>query len=101
MHAYTYSAHPVGCAVAWPNPDIIEGEDFPGQAPKRAVTFSTDCRPLSVTTPTSANPRAGADAGRRIVEDRGTKQEFAADEKVGARVQQAMQQHGLFSPGAR
>ena len=35
--------------------------------------------------------------GVEIVEDRGTKQDFAAEEKVGARVHQAMQQHGLFS----
>ena len=32
MHAYTYSAHPVGCAVAHAALDIIEGEDFPAQA---------------------------------------------------------------------
>ena len=32
MHAYTYSSHPVGCAVALAMMDIIETEDFVGQA---------------------------------------------------------------------
>jgi adenosylmethionine-8-amino-7-oxononanoate aminotransferase len=32
MHAYTYSAHPVGCAVGLAMLDIVEQEDFPGQA---------------------------------------------------------------------
>jgi adenosylmethionine-8-amino-7-oxononanoate aminotransferase len=32
-----------------------------------------------------------------IVQDRETREEFAAEEKVGARINQAMQQHGLFS----
>ena len=32
MHAYTYSAHPVGCAVALRNLDIIEDEAFAQQA---------------------------------------------------------------------
>ena len=31
MHAYTYSAHPVGCAVALRNLRIIEEEDLPSQ----------------------------------------------------------------------
>ena len=35
MHAYTYSAHPVGCAVALRNLDIIEQEDFPRQASEK------------------------------------------------------------------
>ena len=32
MHAYTYSAHPTGCAIAVAMLDLIEKEDFPGQA---------------------------------------------------------------------
>src|SRR5262245_53853628 len=32
MHAFTYSAHPVGCAIALAMLDIIAKEDFPRQA---------------------------------------------------------------------
>ena len=35
MHAYTYSSHPVGCAVALAMLDIIEQEDFVGQAAQK------------------------------------------------------------------
>ena len=35
MHAYTYSSHPVGCAVALAMLDLIEKEDFPTQARKK------------------------------------------------------------------
>jgi adenosylmethionine-8-amino-7-oxononanoate aminotransferase len=35
MHAYTYSAHPVGCAMANAMSDLIEKEDFPGQAAEK------------------------------------------------------------------
>ena len=50
-----------------------------------------------------AAPRAGASPLRayteavEIVKDRATKEESAADEKVGARLHQAAQQRGLFS----
>ena len=35
MHAYTYSAHPVGCAVALRNLDILEREGLPAQAAQK------------------------------------------------------------------
>ncbi|MBT6961162.1 MAG: aspartate aminotransferase family protein, partial [Rhodospirillaceae bacterium] len=35
MHAYTYSAHPTGCAIANAMIDLIEREDFPGQAAEK------------------------------------------------------------------
>ena len=37
MHAYTYSAHPVGCAVALAMLDLVESEDFPGQAARKGA----------------------------------------------------------------
>ena len=37
MHAFTYSGHPVGCAVALANLDIIEREDFVGQAREKGA----------------------------------------------------------------
>ena len=37
MHAYTYSAHPVGCAVALAALDIIERENFVDQAREKGA----------------------------------------------------------------
>ena len=98
MHAYTYSAHPVGCAVAMANLDIIEGEDFPGQAAEKGRYLLDGLQAALGDHPHVGDIRGlGLMLGVEIVEDRGTKQDFAAEEKVGARVHQAMQQHGLFS----
>ena len=38
MHAYTYSAHPVGCAVALRTLQIIEEEDLVAEAARRHVS---------------------------------------------------------------
>ena len=98
MHAYTYSAHPVGCAVAMANLDIIEGEDFPGQAAAKGRYLLEALQANLGDHPHVGEIRGlGLMVAVEIVEDRATKEEFAAEEKVGARINQAMQQHGLFS----
>jgi len=98
MHAYTYSAHPVGCAVAMANLDIIEGEDFPGQAAEKGRYLLEALQANLGNHPHVGEIRGlGLMVAVEIVEDRATKEEFAAEEKVGARINQAMQQHGLFS----
>ena len=35
MHAYTYSAHPIGSAIALAMIDLIQRDDFPGQAAEK------------------------------------------------------------------
>ena len=98
MHAYTYSAHPVGCAVAMANLDIIQGEDFPTQAAEKGRTLLDGLKERLDNHPHVGEVRGlGLMVAVEIVEDRQTKAEFAADEKVGARINQAMQNHGLFS----
>ena len=98
MHAYTYSAHPVGCAVAMANLDIIQGEDFPIQAAEKGRTLLDGLKERLDNHPHVGEVRGlGLMVAVEIVEDRQTKAEFDADEKVGARINQAMQNHGLFS----
>ncbi|MFP6703191.1 MAG: aspartate aminotransferase family protein [Planctomycetaceae bacterium] len=98
MHAFTYSAHPVGCAVAMANLDIIQGEDFPTQAAEKGRTLLDGLKERLDNHPHVGEVRGlGLMAAVEIVEDRQTKAEFDADEKVGARINQAMQNHGLFS----
>ena len=98
MHAYTYSAHPVGCAVAMANLDIVQAEDFPTQAAEKGRTLLDGLKERLDNHPHVGEVRGlGLMVAVEIVEDRQTKAEFAADEKVGARINQAMQNHGLFS----
>jgi adenosylmethionine-8-amino-7-oxononanoate aminotransferase len=98
MHAYTYSAHPVGCAVALRNLDIIEDEAFAQQAADKGAYLLE-----GLQSALGSHPHVGEVRGKglmcavELVEDRATKAEFAAGEKVGARVAAAAEERGLFS----
>ncbi|MCH7688622.1 MAG: aspartate aminotransferase family protein [Planctomycetes bacterium] len=98
MHAYTYSAHPVGCAVALRNLDIIEQENFPGQAAEKGAYFLENLQ-----TRLSNHPHVGEVRGLglmcavEIVKNKATKEEFPAEETIGIRVNEETQERGLFS----
>jgi adenosylmethionine-8-amino-7-oxononanoate aminotransferase len=98
MHAYTYSAHPVGCAVALANLDIIEGEDFPTQAAEKGRYLLDGLQSALGDHPHVGEIRGlGLMIGIELVQDKEAKAEFPAAEKVGIRVHQAAQERGLFS----
>lgn len=98
MHAYTYSAHPVGCRVALAMLDIIKKEDFVGQAADKGRYLLNG---LSATL--SSHPHVGDVRGLglmcavEMVKDKASKEEFAASEKVGIRVHAECAKRGLFS----
>ena len=98
MHAFTYSGHPVGCAVALRNIDIIEQEDFPAQAAEKGkVWLQALDAALSSHSHVGEVRGLGLMAGVEIVQDKETKAEFPAADKVGVRVHQAAEERGLFS----
>ncbi|MEX2287402.1 MAG: aspartate aminotransferase family protein [Planctomycetaceae bacterium] len=98
MHAFTYSAHPVGCAVALRTLDIIEAENFPAQAAEKGAYLLDKLR-----TALSNHPHVGEVRGLGMmmaveyVADKTTKAEFPPEEKVGARIHLATQERGMFS----
>jgi adenosylmethionine-8-amino-7-oxononanoate aminotransferase len=98
MHAYTYSSHPVGCAVALRNIRILEEEDFPHQAADKGAYLLE-----SLQSALADHPHVGEVRGKglmcavEIVKDKSTKEEFAPSENIGARVNKETQQRGLFS----
>ncbi len=98
MHAYTYSAHPVGCMVALRNLDIIERENLVGQAAEKG-DYLLDKLQRSL----SDHPHVGEVRGLgmmmavELVRDKETKAEYWPDEKVGMKVHEAAQERGLFS----
>lgn len=98
MHAYTYSAHPVGCAVALRNLDIIENENFPAQAAEKGERLLNGLKSTLADHPHVGEVRGlGLMCAVELVLDKATKAEFPPEEKVGIRVHQACQQRGLFS----
>ena len=98
MHAFTYSAHPVGCAVSLRNIRIIEEEDFPAQAAEKGDYLLRALRAALQDHPHVGDVRGlGLMCAVEIVKDRSTKEEFPASDKVGARLNAETQKRGLFS----
>ncbi|MDZ4782802.1 MAG: aspartate aminotransferase family protein [Planctomycetia bacterium] len=97
MHAFTYSAHPVGCAVALANLAILEREGLLQRAAELGVRLLRQLKTLG-THPNVGDVRGlGLMAAVEFVADRATKAEFPAAEKVGPRVHDATQSRGLFT----
>ena len=98
MHAYTYSAHPVGCAVALAMLDIVEGEDFVGQAAAKGKRLLDGLRQALGDHPNVGDVRGlGLMCGIEYVQDRATKAPFDAADAVGPRIHAAGVERGLFS----
>ena len=98
MHAYTYSAHPVGCAVALRTLRIIDEEDFPGQAADKGAALLARLRSALADHPHVGEVRGqGLMCGVELVQDKATKAEFPPQEKIGARVHAEALERGLFS----
>lgn len=98
MHAYTYSAHPVGSAVALRTLQIIEEERFPEQAAAKGAYLIGALRAALADHPHVGDIRGkGLMCAVELVQDRATKQPFPAGEKVGPRVHRHAVDHGLLS----
>ncbi|HEY1600210.1 MAG TPA: aspartate aminotransferase family protein [Pirellulales bacterium] len=97
MHAFTYSAHPVGCAVALANLDIIEREGLVQRAGELGQRLLAGLKTLASHPHVGDVRGLGLMAAVEFVADKSTKAEFPATEKVGPRVHAATQERGLFS----
>ncbi len=98
MHAYTYSAHPVGCAVALANLDLLEREDCPQLADEKGRYLLEKLSAALADHPHVGDVRGmGLMCGVELVENKATKAEFSPAKKVGIRVHTAAQKRGLFS----
>jgi putrescine aminotransferase len=74
FHGHTYSGHPVACAVAMANLDLIEQEGLREKAKEIGEWFREDLAPLR-DVPTVAEVRiAGATIGVELVADRESRQ---------------------------
>jgi adenosylmethionine-8-amino-7-oxononanoate aminotransferase len=97
MHAFTYSGHPVGCAVALANLDVIEGEGLVERAGVLGRRLLGGLRTLETHSHVGEVRGLGLMCAVELVADKATKAEFPPAEKVGARVHAATQKRGLFT----
>ena len=98
MHAYTYSAHPTGCAVALAMLDIIETEDFPGQAEQKGERLLAGLRSALKNHPHVGDIRGlGMMCAVEYVKDKTTGEMFPGEDGIGARIHDETVARGMFS----
>jgi adenosylmethionine-8-amino-7-oxononanoate aminotransferase len=98
MHAFTYSAHPVGCAVALRMLDILDREALPARAASLGERLLRRlCEALGNHPHVGEIRGLGLMCAIEFVKDRQTKAEFPASEKVGTRINAEARRRGLFS----
>jgi len=97
MHGFTYSGHPVACAVGLANIGIIERERLWENAQARGQQLLRRLRELE------AHPFVGNVRGKglmaliEVVEDQSSKKTFDAAKGIGGKLQAASRKRGLIA----
>ena len=95
-HGYTYSGHPVACAAALANLDIIEREGLIAGVRRKAPYFARRLRSLE-SLPSVGEVRAvGLMGAVELVRDKATREPFPAETKVAQRVRAAALRRGVI-----
>ena len=99
MHAYTYSGHPTCCAVGLKNVEIMERERLWERAAAMGTRLHKGLQQALGDHKHVGDIRGGKGllAAVELVEDRGTKAPFGADQKVGPRVLAEMTKRGVIT----
>ncbi|MCC7084004.1 MAG: aspartate aminotransferase family protein [Pirellulales bacterium] len=96
-HACTTSGHPVGCAVALANLDIIEREGLVSRAESLGRKLLAELQMLLAHPNVGEVRGLGLLAAVEIVADKATKAPFPPEQEIGRRVYRAALNNGLFS----
>jgi putrescine---pyruvate transaminase len=96
-HACTTSGHPVGCAVALANLDIIEREGLVKRAVELGEAMMKTLRSLLAHQNVGDVRGLGLLAGVELVADKRTKAAFPTELEIGRRIYLAALRRGLFS----
>jgi adenosylmethionine-8-amino-7-oxononanoate aminotransferase len=99
MHAYTYSGHPTCCAVGLRNIEIMQQERLWENAAKMGHRLHEGLKSALGNHPHLGDLRGGKGllAAVELVDDRESKRNFGADQKVGGRVQAEMMKRGMVT----
>jgi adenosylmethionine-8-amino-7-oxononanoate aminotransferase len=97
MHAFTYSGHPTGCAVALTNLDIIQREGLVERAAQLGKRLLTGLKTLASHPHVGDVRGLGLMAAVELVADKATKAEFPSERQIGVRVHEATQRRGMFT----
>jgi putrescine aminotransferase len=101
-HGFTYSGHPVACAVALANLDLIEGQDLVGAAERQGTKLRA-----ALGDALAGHPLVGEIRGRgligaiELVEDQTAHRFFPSSRKVGATCRDFSVAEGLVMRACR
>jgi adenosylmethionine-8-amino-7-oxononanoate aminotransferase len=93
---YTYSGHPVACAAALANLDIIEREDLIRRVRRVAPYFKKRLAGLARSSIVGDVRTAGLMGAVELVRDRATRAPFPPQERVPWRIRQAALRRGVI-----
>jgi 4-aminobutyrate---pyruvate transaminase len=96
MHGFTYSGHPVACAVALANIDIIETEELPANAKAQGAYLLGRLEELLGHQNVGNVRGKGLMMFVEVVQDKESKQPFDAASGVGARLTAATRERGII-----
>ena len=100
MHCYTYSGHPVACAVALATLDVIEREGLLARAQVLGDRLLRGLRGALGDHPNVGDIRGlGLIAAVELVEDRFSKKSFDPARKMGPQVLAQVRQRGVVTRG--
>ncbi len=97
MHGFTYSGHPVSCAVALPNIDIIERERLPENAGRAGAYLLGALHDRLDDHPHVGNVRGkGLMLFVEVVADKATKAKVDPALNIGGRLNKATRERGII-----
>lgn len=95
MHGFTYFGHPVGCAVALANLDIIESEKLVSRSSTIGQWLSKGLAPATELPAVGEVRVTGATVGIELVADKATRQPMPPPFAAGV-VKELHQKHGVI-----
>lgn len=95
-HGFTTSGHPVACAVALANIEVIEKEDLIAAARERGEQLGRGLQSLKELPEVGDVRRLGLMAAIELVADQETKEPFAPEVERAQKVMRSARDHGLL-----
>ena len=95
-HGYTYTAHPVGCAVALKTIEIYQRDRIVEHAAKVSPEFQSRLKKLADHPLVGEARGTGLIGAIELVADKATKRSFAPKHMMGATVVNVLQEMGLI-----
>jgi putrescine---pyruvate transaminase len=97
MHGFTHSGHPVACAVALANIDVIEREDLLARVRQASATLAELAAPLRGHPEVGEVRHCGLMMGVELVADKLTRRRWPLEATRGRRVAAEARRRGLLT----